>query len=101
MFNLSTILFALWCIDSVSKSFIMDRKLKKLITAHQKYEGVISQVQEEIKNKIEFDDFFIQYQPSDGFVLVYGGWENRSLATCLSIIKDEGRLTLDEYLSIN
>ena len=48
----------------------MDRILKKLKKAQSKYEGVISSIEQEIADKVEFD-FSIFWQPSDGFVIIF------------------------------
>ena len=75
------------------------RAYKELIKSHNKYISAIGSLQREIVDKVEFD-FSISYQDSDGFVIVHYD-ENRNgiLERCLDIIKKEGKLTYESYLT--
>ena len=75
----------------------MKNYLKKLQVAKQRLDGVIEMTESELKDKIEFDDYFIFYQPSDGFVLVYNS-HNAPLRKCIPIIKRKGKLSLEDYM---
>ena len=84
-------------LGDVSKCSCMDRILKKLKSAQSKYEGVISSVEIEILDKIEFD-FSIFWQPSDGFVMLAFDRYNAPLCRLLQIIKTKGKLTEEDYM---
>jgi len=72
--------------------------LKKLIKAKQKYDLEIDTLYKKIQPYVEFD-FFIMYQPSDGFVIVHNeNSHNAQLSRCVEIIEDKGKLSYDEYL---
>jgi hypothetical protein len=73
--------------------------LKKLITAKQKYESEIDSYYKKIEQYVEFD-FFIMYQPSDGFVIVHSeNSHNAPLSICVGIIEDKGKLSYEDYLT--
>ena len=76
---------------------VMDRRLKELLNAQSKYEGVIGSVAEEISDKVEFD-FSIFWQPSDGFVMLAFDRYNAPLSRLLQIIKIKGKLTEEDYM---
>lgn len=77
----------------------MDRRLKKLLTAQIRYEGVIGSVEQEIADKVGFD-FSIFWQPSDGFVMLAFDRYNAPLWRILKIIKDKGFLNEEDYMDV-
>ena len=75
----------------------MKNYIKSLYDAHDKLEGIIKKTVLELKPKIEFDDFSIFYQSSDGFVIEYESM-NAPLSRCIDIIKSKGFLSYEDYL---
>jgi hypothetical protein len=73
--------------------------LTKLYAAHSKYAGACSHAETQLRPLVEFDDFSIFHQPSDGFVMEYEA-NNASLAACLAIINEKGKLSLEDYMRI-
>lgn len=76
------------------------RTMKRLSTADEKYRAAIERVEAEIKDSVEFE-FFIQWQPSDGFVMVHhDGAYNAPLRECLFVIKEAGCLSEVDYMKL-
>lgn len=73
----------------------MKKILNQLSKAQSNYKAAINKAEAEIEDKIDFD-FYIMYQPSDGFVVVSDD-TNAPLADCLLIIKEKGRLSYEDY----
>ncbi len=72
--------------------------LKKLIKSREKYEFEIDAIYKKIKMYVEFD-FFVMYQPSDGFVIVHvDDAHNAPLSRCIGIIEDKAKLTFKDYI---
>lgn len=74
----------------------MNRLLKKMITAQNKYDGTICSVERELSDKVEFD-FSIFWQPSDGFVFCDNNGNNSSFINCIEIIKEKGCLSFEDF----
>lgn len=73
---------------------------KSLIEAKQKYDAEIKLIEQKLRPRIRFD-FFIMYQPSDGFVIVdIEGYHNAPLSQCVAIINRKRQLTYKNYLHI-
>jgi hypothetical protein len=72
--------------------------LKKLEVIKQKYDLEIKSIENKLKPFVDFD-FFIMYQPSDGFVVVHEEIaHNAPLGSCVDIIKRNGKLGYEDYL---
>ena len=81
-------------VGAVRRSF----SLKKLIEAKQKYELEIDVLYKKIEKYVEFE-FFIMYQPSDGFVIVHKDNSlNARLSKCVEIIELKAKLSYEDYL---
>jgi hypothetical protein len=74
----------------------MKNYLKQLNSANGKLSAVIQKIERELSDKIEFEDYSIFYQPSDGFVLEYES-HNAPLSLCLDVIKEKGILSFEDY----
>lgn len=73
-------------------------EFKKLKKIHNEFEAQSSFLEKILEEKIEFD-FFIQHQPSDGFVIVHRDDDHNGLFyPCLKIIEEKGSLSIDDYL---
>ncbi|SFU77250.1 hypothetical protein SAMN05216480_12333 [Pustulibacterium marinum] len=78
----------------------MKRKVKKLHAARAKYLSVVSDLEAEIIDKVAFE-FSIEYQPSDGFIILHlEDLKNASLESCLEVIYEKGVLTYGDYLRL-
>ena len=65
--------------------------------AESKYRNAVGEIEKQLIGKIKFE-FSIQYQPSDGFCIL--DINHNFLAPiddCLSIIKDKGILTYEDF----
>jgi hypothetical protein len=81
-------------VGAVRRSF----SLKNLIKSKNKYDSEIDNIYKKLEFFVEFD-FFIMYQPSDGFVIVHQeNCHNAPLLKCIGIIERYGRLSYDNYL---
>jgi len=82
-------------VGDVRRSF----SLKNLIKSKNKYDSEIDNIYKKLEFFVEFD-FFIMYQPSDGFVIVHQeNWHNAPLLKCIGIIERYGSLSYDNYLN--
>jgi hypothetical protein len=76
----------------------MEAIISALNNARKQYNKSLSYAQKRIQKKVEFD-FYIMYQESDGFVIVdKEESHNAHLSTCLYIIEQKGRLSLDDFM---
>jgi len=72
---------------------------KDLSKAHREYTTAIDKAKRMLSPKIKFP-FFIEYQPSDGFVIL--NEESTRLAPlgyCTLIIESKGELTYEDFLN--
>ena len=72
---------------------------KKLCEKHDQYQSAIGSMEYALVDFVEMNDFSIFYQPSDGFVLEYEA-NNASLIACITIIKEKGFLSIDDYMRL-
>lgn len=78
----------------INKEYI---KLKK---TYSDYQSQCRKFQNELSDKIEFD-FYVDYQPSDGFVIGHSEeCHNAPVFSCLNIIEKKGVLTYDDYKDV-
>lgn len=71
---------------------------KKLMKAQDNLMCLIKQTESELANKIEFSDYSIFYQHSDVVFVIQYNLHNAPLDCCIDIIKDKGKLSLEDYL---
>lgn len=71
---------------------------KKLYSAKTKYDSAIGDMEAYLSDKVSFEEYYVLYQPSDGFVLGLDN-HNAPLDACLFIIKDKGVLSLEDYMN--
>jgi hypothetical protein len=71
----------------------------KLVKSHNKYITAISEMESNLSDKLEFDNYTIFYQQSDGLVIE---WEanNAPLDLCLEVISKKGFLSMEDYLNL-
>jgi len=76
----------------------MNRLLKKLEAAHNKYGEAKDDVLKYISKHADFETYIV-YQPGDGFTLlaVESNLLLAPLDICLKIIDEKGVLTFDEF----
>lgn len=74
----------------------MKKELKAMEAAHDKYTSAISAFHDAIADKVDFE-FFVFWQPGDGFVIADNEMGNGQLDKCLEIIAQKGRLTYEDY----
>lgn len=72
--------------------------MSRIHAAHSKYQGVIGESEAIISQHSDFDAS-IEYQPSDGFVLVDERANNAPLSSCIEVILNKGMLTHTDYLN--
>jgi len=77
----------------------MSNEIDKLNKLQSKYETEIGKVCDRIGRKIDFDDFNILYQHSDGWVIEHNA-TNSPLGRCMEVINKKGRLSLEDYLDL-
>jgi hypothetical protein len=77
----------------------MKKIFKDLVKSHDKYEGAKGGMESYLQEHADFQ-LSVEYQPSDGFVVVdeYAG--NAPLDLCLKLIEDKGSLSHSDYLRI-
>jgi hypothetical protein len=78
----------------------MKRLINKLAKAKGQYDAAIGELEASVKDKIGFD-FSIDYQPSDGFVVL--NYETSSLAPldfCIDKINKKGFLSEDDHYGL-
>lgn len=75
--------------------------LSKVVRSHKKYWECVAELQEYLKDKVDFE-FSIDHQPSDGHMLlnVESGMKIAPVADCLSIIYSKGHLSEDDHEDI-
>lgn len=79
----------------------MNKELKRLYKAKSALDTAIHLMEEKIRPYVDFD-FFIDFQASDGFVIVANFHQrfhpdNAPLEYCLEAIAKYGRLSKEEY----
>lgn len=75
-------------------------EVEKLEAARSKYNGVIGTLEAKIRYRVEFD-FSIDYQPSDGFVLLHVEGANVApLDLCLKVINEMKKLNETDFLKL-
>lgn len=62
------------------------------------FEGAKGSLEQEISDKVQFD-FSIDYNPSDGWIMIAFDSHSASLEPLLTIIKEKGVLTDDDYFT--
>lgn len=71
--------------------------VNKLVKAKEKYDLEILNIENQIRNKVDFV-FSILYQESDGFVVLSEETsENARLTICLRVINEKGKLSYEDY----
>jgi len=71
--------------------------ISALVKSKIKYDFELEALEKKLEKFIEFD-FFVMYQPSDGFVIVQKeDGDNAPLAKCIAIIEKHGCLSYDNY----
>ncbi len=70
----------------------------KMITSRRKYEINVKELQDYLKDKIDFD-FYIDFQPADGHMIldIESNTNIAPLADCLSVIYSKGKLSEEDH----
>lgn len=77
---------------------MLKRQIKKLYNTHNSLSRIIQQIETDLKCKIEFKGFSVQFQSGDGYVLEYEE-HNAPLSDCILIIEKKGALSLNDYMA--
>ena len=76
----------------------INRLTVNVLKTHTDHKIAIDKLESELKNFIDFE-FYVAYQPSDGFVILHEEEShNAPLYKCIDIIKEKGMLTYKDYL---
>ena len=79
------------------KSSNSNKTFKQLIRTRERHQNLITKLEFELKNKIEFD-FAIVFQPSDDHcILNVNNSDLAPLNLCLHLIDTKGFLSLDDF----
>jgi hypothetical protein len=82
----------------------MRKIIEALERSRKSHLNAISKAESLLKKKVGFD-FFIIYQESDGFVMMYEDsyhyLKKRNLCKVLEVIEAKGILTLDDYIKLS
>ena len=68
-----------------------------MYATQKRLEMYTKRLEKELKEYLEFENFNVFYQPSDGWVLEYDT-NNAPLNSCLDTIWKKGKLSLEDYL---
>jgi len=79
--------------------FTMKNYIKKIRTALDKFEGLLDEAAEGLKEKIEFD-FIVTYNANIEDIVIEHDDSCAPLDDCIALIKKKGKLTLEDYDSV-
>jgi hypothetical protein len=76
----------------------INKLVRRVLKTRDDYKSAVERLEYELKDLVEFE-FYVIYQPSDGFVILHEEKaHNAPLYKCIDIIKEKGMLTYKDYL---